>query len=201
MNLNSRRSHLPFEYAGLAGAGPWQWALVRSPVSAGDPRQPTTSAVQLRPAPLAPITPGFCSAGRSAIRAPSPRRTAAVTSPLEGDPAKNLSKPINIQAHQHHFMLHSRVYRPAWDPVWGFPDGSVGKESACNAGDPGSIPGLGRSAGEGIGYPLLYSWASLVAQLVKNPPAMWDTWVRSLGWKDPLEKGKASILPGEFCGL
>ena len=69
---------------------------------------------------------------------------------------------------------------------------SVGEESACNAGDPGSIPGLGRYAGEGIGYPLQYSWASLVAQLVKNPPAMRETWVRSLGWKDPLEKGKAT---------
>ena len=69
---------------------------------------------------------------------------------------------------------------------------SVGKESACNAGDPGSIPGLGRSPGEGIGYPLQYSWASLVAQLVKNLPAMWETWVRSVGWKDPLEKGKAT---------
>ena len=55
--------------------------------------------------------------------------------------------------------------------------------------DPGSIPGLGRSAGEGIGYLLQYSWASPVAQLVKNPPAMWETWVRSLGWEDPLEKG------------
>ena len=65
-------------------------------------------------------------------------------------------------------------------------------ESACNAGDPGSIPGWGRSAGEGIGYPLQYSWASLVIQLVKNPPAMWETWVRSLGWEDPLEKGKAT---------
>ena len=54
------------------------------------------------------------------------------------------------------------------------------------------IPGLGRSTGEGIGYPLQYSWASLVAQLVKNPPAMWDTWVQSLGWDDPLEKGKAT---------
>jgi len=51
---------------------------------------------------------------------------------------------------------------------------------------------LGRSAGEGIGYPLHYSWASLVAQLVKNLPAMWETWVRSLGWEDPLEKGKVT---------
>ena len=67
-----------------------------------------------------------------------------------------------------------------------FPDSSVGKEPACNAGDPGSIPGLGRSAGEGIGYPLQYSWASLVAQLVKNLPAMWETWVGSLDWEDPL---------------
>ena len=74
----------------------------------------------------------------------------------------------------------------------GFPDSSVSKESACNAEDPGSIPGLGRSPGEMIGYPLQYSWASLVAQLVKNPPATWDTWVQSLSWEDPLEKGKAT---------
>ena len=69
---------------------------------------------------------------------------------------------------------------------------SVGKECACNAGDPGSIPGSGRSPGEGIGYPLQYSWASLVSQLVKNPLAIWETWVRSLVWKIPLEKGKAT---------
>ena len=67
-----------------------------------------------------------------------------------------------------------------------------GKESACNAADPNSIPGSGRSVGEGIDYPLQYSWVSFVAQLVKNPPAMWETWVRSLGWEDPLEKGKAT---------
>ena len=73
-----------------------------------------------------------------------------------------------------------------------FPDSSVSKESACNAGDLGLIPGSGKSAGEGIGYPLRYSWASLVAQLVKNLPAMWDTWVHSLGWEDPLEKGMAT---------
>ena len=60
----------------------------------------------------------------------------------------------------------------------GFPNSSVGKESACNAGDPGSIPGWERSAGGGIGYPLQYSWASLVAQLAKNPPAMQETWAR-----------------------
>ena len=73
-----------------------------------------------------------------------------------------------------------------------FPDSSVGKESACNAGDPSSIPGSGRLAREGIGFPLQYSWASLVIQLVKNPPAMRETWVQSLAWEDPLEKGKAT---------
>ena len=77
-------------------------------------------------------------------------------------------------------------------PASGFLDSSVGKESACSAGDPGSIPGSGKSTGEGIGYPLQYSWASLVGQLVKNPPAMWETWVWSLGWEDPLEKGMAT---------
>ena len=59
----------------------------------------------------------------------------------------------------------------------GFPSSSAGKKSTHNAGDPGSIPASGRSAGEGIGYPLQYSWASLVAQLVKNLPAMRETWV------------------------
>ena len=77
-------------------------------------------------------------------------------------------------------------------PMEDFPDSSVGKESVCNAGDPSLIPGSGRSAGEGIGYPLQYSWASLMVQLVKNPPAMQETWVRSLGWEDPLEKGLAT---------
>ena len=71
-------------------------------------------------------------------------------------------------------------------------DSSVGEESTCNAGDPGLIPGWGRSAGEGIGYPLRCCWASLVTQLVKNLPAMWETCVRSLDWEDPLKKGKAT---------
>ena len=74
----------------------------------------------------------------------------------------------------------------------GFSVSSVGKVSTCNAGDPGSIPGLGRSPGKGIGYPLEYSWASLVAQLVKKPPAMQETEVRLLGWEEHLEKGKAT---------
>ena len=74
----------------------------------------------------------------------------------------------------------------------GFQHSSVGKESACNAENSGLIPGSGRSVGEGIGYPLQYSWVSLVTHLVKNPSAMRETWVRSLGWEDPLEKGKAT---------
>ena len=67
------------------------------------------------------------------------------------------------------------------------------KKFACNSGDPGSIPELGRSPGEGIGYPLQYSWASLVVRVVKNQPAMWETWVRFLGWKDALEEGMATL--------
>ena len=83
--------------------------------------------------------------------------------------------------------------------VTSFPDGSVVKESACNAGIPGSIPGWGRSTGEGIGYPLQYSWASLVVQLIKNPPAMQETWVQSLCWEDPPENGKG--YPLQYSGL
>ena len=75
---------------------------------------------------------------------------------------------------------------------WSFPGSSAGKESVCNAGDPNSIPGSGRSREEGIGYSLWYSWASLVAQMVKNPPAMPETWVWSLDWGDSLEKGIAT---------
>ena len=78
-----------------------------------------------------------------------------------------------------------------------FADSSVGKESTFHAGDPDSIPGLGRYPGEGKGYPFQYSgfqcsWASLVAQLVKNLPAIQETWVRSLVWEDPLEKRRAT---------
>ena len=76
--------------------------------------------------------------------------------------------------------------------ILGFPSSSVGKESSCIAEDPGSIPGLGRSPGERIGYPLQYSWASLVTQMVKNLPAIQKTWVRSLGWEDPLEEMMAT---------
>ena len=84
-----------------------------------------------------------------------------------------------------HFCLYLRYY-------WGFPGSSAGKESTCNAENPGLILGSGKFPGEGMDYPFQYSWASLVAQMVKNPPAMQETWVRFLGWEDPLEKGKAT---------
>ena len=86
-----------------------------------------------------------------------------------------------------------------------FPDSSVGKGSACNAGDSGSIPGSGRSAREGIGYPTQYSWASFVAQLVRNLPSMWETWVQPLGSADsPWRRERLPtpvFWPGEFHGL
>ena len=92
----------------------------------------------------------------------------------------------------HKWNATSQIFSLFTSISTGFPHSLAGKESAHNAGDPGLIPGLGRSPGEGIGYPLQYSWAFLVAQLVKNPPAMRETWVWSLGWEDPLEKGKAT---------
>ena len=73
----------------------------------------------------------------------------------------------------------------------GFPGSWTGEESVCNTRGPGLIPRLGRSPGEGIGYLLQYFWAALVAQMVKNLTAVWETWVLSLCWEDPLEKGKA----------
>ena len=80
------------------------------------------------------------------------------------------------------------------------PDSSVGKESAYNSGDPGLIPGSGRSTGEGIGYPLQYSWASLVAQLVKNLPTMRETWVGKILWRR--ERLSTPVFwPGELHGL
>ena len=82
-----------------------------------------------------------------------------------------------------------------------FPGSSAGKESACNAGDSSLIPGSGRPSGEEIAYPLQYSWASLVAQLVKNPPVMQETWVQSLGWEDTLKEAMvthSSILAMGF---
>ena len=80
-----------------------------------------------------------------------------------------------------------------------FPHSSIGRESTSNAGDPGSIPRLGRSTGEGIGYPLQYSWAFLVAQLVKNPPAMRETWVHIPGLQRSSGEGNSYLL--QYSGL
>ena len=88
--------------------------------------------------------------------------------------------------------VHTHQYAMPMPCIWGFPGSSTDKESTCNVGDPASIPGLGRSPGERIGYPLQYSWAFLVIQMVKNLPAVQKTWVRSLGWEDPLEDGMAT---------
>ena len=80
----------------------------------------------------------------------------------------------------------------------GFPGSSADKESTCNAGNPSLIPGLGKHPREWIGYPLLYSWVFLVAQMVKNSSAMWETWVWSCGFEpgfsreNPLEEGMAT---------
>ena len=71
----------------------------------------------------------------------------------------------------------------------GFPGSSAGKKYVCNAGDPSSVPGSERSPGERIGNPLQYSWASLVGQMVKNTPAVRETWVQTLSWANPLEEG------------
>ena len=90
------------------------------------------------------------------------------------------------------WLLQKLIYLIKEDIPHGFPDSSVGKESACNAGDPSSIPVSGRSDREGIGYPFQYFGASLVAQLVKNLPAMQETQVQSLGWEGPLEGKMAS---------
>ena len=97
-------------------------------------------------------------------------------------------------------MIQSKIRYLTYEELLGFPGGSDGKGSTCNEGHPGLIPGLRRPHGERNGYPLQYSWASLVAQTVKNLPAMQETWVRSLGWEEPLEEGTATtpvLLPGE----
>ena len=96
-----------------------------------------------------------------------------------------------------------RFSRLCWrflKPTMSYPGSLAGKESAWNAEEPSSIPGSGRSPGEGTGYPLQYSWASLVAQTVKNSSAMQETWVPSLGWEYLLEEGMSThivFLPGE----
>ena len=114
-----------------------------------------------------------------------------------------------ILLHPLHSFLRATIMNYHKQPVlktigvytlMGFPDSSVGKESSCNAGDPGSIPVSGRSPGKGIGYPLQYSWTSLVAQLVKLSPAMQDPWVGKIPWR---RRRLPTLVfwAGEFHGL
>ena len=109
-----------------------------------------------------------------------------------------------FMANSHRGCIDCYFKRGHMLPTLVFPNNSVGKESACNAGDSGSIPGSGRSTGEGRGYPLQYSWASLVTQLVKNPLAMWETWVDP--WVGKTSWRRERLLtpvfwPGDFYGL
>ena len=101
-----------------------------------------------------------------------------------------LMPPCSFQTRFSVFKQHTHTHTHIH--THSFPGSSSGKESACNVGDPSSIPGLGRTPGEGAGYPLQYSWVSPVAQMVKNSPLMQETWVWSQGWEDPLEKGMAT---------
>ena len=153
---------------------PGQWVEIDKRV--GRAREGTARETRaLEPAPRASSAP-LCS-----VHCPHS---------LPPDTLEPPRQPALVLAHCSHHCPSG----PFWKFNWrkGFPHSSVGKESACNAGDPGSIPGSRRSLGEETGCPLQYSWASLVAQLVKNPPAVRETWVWSLGWEDPLEKGKAT---------
>ena len=108
-----------------------------------------------------------------------------------------------MDTHQLGPILHQTnvFYLATMTKNLGFPGSSASKELACNAGDPGSIPGLGRSTGERRGYPLQYSWASLVSQQVKNLPATWEAWIRSLGWEEPLEKTAATRSSTLACRI
>ena len=96
------------------------------------------------------------------------------------------SQDVHLWQYQKNIQnMHHLIYQ-------GLPGQLSCKESACNTGDPGLIPGLGSSLGEEIGYPIQYTWASLVVQMVKKLPAMGETWVQSLGWEDTLEEGMAT---------
>ena len=126
-----------------------------------------------------------------------PGLNQAVSKGVEDSPLLLLIPLISCFAESFHFCLrfkgfvnkrsHSLYSNKQYQYLLGFPGSSAGKESACSAGDPNLIPGSGRFPGKG--YLLQYSLASLVVQLVEYPPAMGETWVQSLGWEDPLEKG------------
>ena len=103
---------------------------------------------------------------------------------------------MNFEVFKIHMFLHTSAQLGKHCSLshQGFPCSSAGKESTCNVGDdPSLIPRLGRSPGKGIGYPPQYFWVSVVAQLIKYPSPVWETWVQSLVWEDPLEKRKATL--------
>ena len=138
----------------------------------------------------AQLPQGMWNLPRSWIEPMSPELASRLLT--TGSPRKSLLesllKKFSLRCRAHQIIQNDLSWKSSV-----FPGSSVAKESACNARDhTGSIPGSGRSTGEGIGYLLQYSWASLVAHLVKNLPAMQETWVPSLGWEDPLVKGKAT---------
>ena len=138
------------------------------------PLCPGLCARLLCPQNVSPVVPG--------LRTPSPARCEL----LSDSPANRASAlPVALAS-------SSGLSFPQPEHHLGLPGISAGKESPCNAGDPGSSPELERFPREGIGYPLQYSWTSLVAQTVKNPPAVRETWVRSLGREGPLEEGVAT---------
>ena len=107
---------------------------------------------------------------------------------------KNLLSPRYVSLRMNNVEEAVKMLlKSIWDLIkTGYLGSSADKESTCNAGDPSLSPGSVRSPGEGIGYSLQYSWASLVAQMVKNPPAMRETWIQSLGWEGSLGEGMAT---------
>ena len=135
-----------------------------------------------QPEPWLPVPLDICSCNSSYIFSVTVILTCFRSSSAESKMQAKVSEMLNL-------IIFGQI-----NLLQGFLHSSVGKESTCNAGDPGSIPGSGRSGGEGIGHPLQCSWASIMVQLVKNPPAMWETWVQSLGWEDPPGEGKGYPL-------
>ena len=107
---------------------------------------------------------------------------------------KNLLSPRYVSLRMNNVEEAVKMLlKSIWDLIkTGYLGSSADKESTCNAGDPSLSPGSVRSPVEGIGYSLQYSWASLVAQMVKNPPAMRETWIQSLGWEGSLGEGMAT---------
>ena len=155
---------------------------------------------------LAGFTVGKCADPCPGRQAPlHPAACVERSSTAAGDGRGAASQP-DCKPNAVHSGLSSKgwlQFRSFTCQARGFPGGSAGKESACSAGDPIRFLGREDPLEKGLSYPLQYSWASLVAQLVKNPPAMQETPVPSLGWEDLLEKGKAthSSILGLLCCL